>query len=242
MPGPRQPYRRVLLKLSGESLGGEGEFGIDPGELRQIAGEVIAAAQRGCQIAVVCGGGNIIRGATLAKSGLAGRAAADHMGMLGTLINAIAMREALAAAGGKASVFSAFDAPGLAQRFDRHTALRALDAGEFVVLGGGVGSPFFTTDTTAVLRAAELDCQAVLKGTKVDGVYDSDPKKNPKAKRFDTLTLTEALARNLGVMDATALAMAKDQSLPIVVYDYRTKGNTALVVAGEPIGTLVSPA
>ncbi|MEM1165164.1 MAG: UMP kinase [Planctomycetota bacterium] len=231
---------RVLLKLTGESLCAPGGFGHDADALRSIAAEVASAAAH-AQVAVVIGGGNIIRGGTLAESGLIERATADHMGMLGTIINGLALREALEHVGQPADCVAALEIPGVVRRFERRAALASLEAGRVVICAGGVGHPFFTTDTTAALRAAELGCDAVLKATKVDGVYSADPKKDASATRFDTLTFAEALERRLGVMDLTALAMCQSQGIGLVVFDFAASGNTARVVRGEPIGTLVTP-
>ena len=239
MPTPRGPFSRVLLKLSGEAFSGEGGFGVESGRLRSVAGEIIAARERGSEIAVVIGGGNIIRGAHLAREGVVHRATADQMGMLGTVINGLALREILVDMGQDARCMTAVEIPAVAEPFIRLRAVRHMELGRVVVLAGGIGNPFFTTDTTAALRASELDCQAVLKGTKVDGVYDADPKSNPDAARFDSLTFDEAVDRKLGVMDLTALTMCRENELPVVVFDYREPGNVARAVRGENIGTIV---
>lgn len=241
MPPTRTTFRRVVLKLSGEAFGGEGEFGVETATLRAIASEIALARAGGCQIAVVVGGGNIIRGGTLAKAGLVGRAAADELGMLGTVINALALREALLAAGVTARAMSAFPVGAIVGPFVRTEAIAALERGEVVILGGGVGSPFFTTDTTAVLRAAELDAGAVLKATKVDGVYTADPKKDRSATRYEQLTFREACDKKLGVMDLTALSMCEERGLPVVVFDFKPAGNIKRVVGGENVGTLITP-
>ena len=232
-------YRRVLLKVSGEAFCKPGGFGIEGDELAVIAGEVAAAAKVGAQLGVVVGGGNIIRGARLAKQGWIAQATADHMGMLGTIMNAAALAQALNRLGQPARVLSAIDVPALAQRFTRDAALHALNAGEVVVFAGGIGNPFLTTDTTAALRAAEIDAQAVLKATKVDGVYDKDPVKHPDARRFDRISFDEAIERKLGVMDMAALCLCMERSIPVVVFDMNRPGHIAAVVRGEPIGTLV---
>lgn len=237
----RRPLRRVLLKITGESLCRPGGFGIEPGELGSIARSVLEGCRAGAQVAVVCGGGNIIRGAELAKAGVIAQATADQMGMLGTVMNALALREALAGLGQPATVLSAVAIPGVAEGFDRRRGLASLERGEALVLAGGIGHPFFTTDTTAALRGAELECDVVLKATKVDGVYTADPKKDPKATRFDRLTFAEALSRGLKVMDATALALCQERRLPVIVFDLFSPGSIARVIRGEPIGTLVEP-
>lgn len=238
-PAARTRYRRVLLKLSGESFCAPGGFGVDGKELEAIAGEVKSAAAAGAQLAVVVGGGNIIRGAQLAEAGHIHRATADYMGMLGTIINALALREKLTAMGVDSRVMSALEIRSVAEPFIRGRALRHLEKGRVVILGAGTGNPFFSTDTCAALRATELECQVVLKATKVDGVYSADPKKDPTATRYDSLTFSEAIDRNLKVMDMTALAMCRENNLPLLVFDFKRPGNIRRVVEGENIGTLV---
>lgn len=237
----RHPFGRVLLKLSGESFCSAGGFGVEGDELDAIAREVLAAAKAGAQVAVVVGGGNIIRGASLSKKVTFPQAAADAMGMLGTLINAVALAEQLRALGADARAVSAIPSGGVAELFSRVECIRHLEAGRIVVLGGGTGNPFFTTDTCASLRAAELECDILMKATKVDGVYSADPKTDRSATRFDTLTFEEALRRNLKVMDLAALAMCQEQKVPLLVFDFYTKGNIAKAVKGGAIGTLVTP-
>jgi uridylate kinase len=234
--------RRILLKLSGESFCKPGGFGIDPGELAHIAGEVRDASQAGAQLAVVVGGGNFIRGADLAATGAIHQAVADHMGMLGTVINAIALKEKLTAEGVDARALSAIEMRTIAETFIRGRAIRHLEKGRVVVLAAGTGNPFFTTDTCAALRASELDCDILLKATKVDGIYSADPKKDPKAVRYDTLTFTQAIDQRLKVMDLSAMAMCSERNIPVVVFDFKRHGNIARVVRGERIGTLVSHA
>jgi uridylate kinase len=231
---------RVLLKLSGEAFCKVGGFGIDTEELGVIASEVQDAASAGAQVAVVVGGGNIIRGADLAKSGDIQQATADYMGMLGTVMNAVALREKLMQIGTDARVLSALDIRALAEPFIRGRAIRHLEKGRVVILAAGTGNPFFTTDTCAALRATELQCDVLLKATKVDGVYTADPKKDPTATRFDRLTFGEALARQLRIMDMTALAMCQEQNIPVLVFDFKQHGNIRRVIEGEPIGTLVT--
>ncbi|MEM8835492.1 MAG: UMP kinase [Planctomycetota bacterium] len=235
-------YPRIVLKLSGESLGNPREGGVVAEALERIATEITQAAATGVEIVIVCGGGNIVRGAALARAGLVERAPADHMGMLGTVINAIALREALRASGARATLFSAVGIDGIAPRFDRESALAAIARGEIVITPGGVGSPFFTTDSGAVLRAVELGCDAVFKATKVDGVYSADPTTDKTATRYDRLSLDEAVEKRLGVMDASALAMAREHDLPIVVFEFGPEGNIARTVREPSIGTLVTPA
>lgn len=240
MPQNRKPMRRVLLKLSGEALGrGGAGSGIDGRELRLIAGEVKDALETGASIAVVVGGGNMIRGADLAREGLVHQASADYMGMLGTVINGIALKEALESVDVPARCMTAIDIPAVAESFIRGRALRHLDKGRVVILVAGTGNPFFTTDSCAALRAIELECEAVLKATKVDGVYDSDPNENPDAKRYQSLTFAEAIEKQLAVMDMTALAMCQEHQVPVIVFDYKVAGNIRRVIEGEPIGTLI---
>jgi len=233
-------YHRVVLKISGESFARAGEFGINPDELDLIAGQILEAVETGTQIAVVVGGGNIIRGATLAEHGQVDKANADYMGMLGTVLNGIALRESLVHHNQDARLMSAIDIPAVAEPFIRGRAMRHLEKGRVVILAAGTGNPFFTTDTCAALRGAEINADALLKATKVDGVYDRDPFKYDDARRYDKLTFTEALDQQLGVMDLTALALCMENQLPITVFDFKTPGNIARVVAGEPVGTRVT--
>ncbi|MDQ7014195.1 MAG: UMP kinase [Planctomycetota bacterium] len=235
-----QITRRVLLKLSGESFSKPGTFGIDPDELGAIAMEVADAASLGTQLAVVVGGGNIIRGAQLAAAGHIEQSTADYMGMLGTVINALALREKLLTLGIESRVLSALEIRSVAEPFIRGRAIRHLEKGRVVILAAGVGNPFFTTDTCASLRARELECSMLLKATKVDGIYDSDPAKNPNAKRYQTLSFDQAIDQQLGVMDLTAMAMCREHNIPVVVFDFKQSGNIRRVVAGERIGTLVT--
>lgn len=235
-----QTSRRVLLKLSGESFAKPGSFGIDADELAVIAQEVADAATQGTELAVVVGGGNIIRGAQLAAAGHIEQATADYMGMLGTVINALALREKLLTLGVPSRVLSALEVRSVAEPFIRGRAIRHLEKGRVVILAAGTGNPFFTTDTCASLRARELECSMLLKATKVDGVYDCDPAKNPGAKRYETLSFDEAIDKQLGVMDLTAMAMCREHNIPVVVFDFKKSGNIRRVVGGERIGTLVS--
>jgi uridylate kinase len=234
---PRPAYRRVLLKLSGEAFCRPGNFGIDPEELDLISSEVRDAAAVGAQVAVVVGGGNIIRGARLAEAGHIQRATADYMGMLGTVINALALKERLVALKVDCRVLSALEVRSVAEPFIRGRAIRHLEKGRVVILAAGTGNPFFSTDTCAALRATELESEILLKATKVDGVYTADPHKNPAATRYDHLTFDEALAKHLNVMDMTALAMCREHRIPVLVFDFKRKGNIRKVIEGEPIGT-----
>lgn len=231
---------RVLLKLSGESFCRPGKGGIDAHELGVIAGEIAEARASGAEIAVVVGGGNFVRGAELAERGDIVRATADYMGMLGTIINALALKDKLESMEIPARVLSALEIRSVAEPFIRGRAIRHLEKGRVVILAAGTGNPFFTTDTCAALRATELGCSALLKATKVDGVYTADPEKDPAATRFETLTFDDALSRRLRIMDTAAFAMCQEHGIPIVVFDFKKKGNIAKVVKGQRIGTLVA--
>ncbi len=237
-PTPR--YRRVILKISGESFARPGEYGIDPRELELIAGEIAAAARCGTQVAVVVGGGNIIRGSLLAEHGQVDESTADYMGMLGTVINGLALREALAGLGVECRLMSAIDIAAVGEPFIRARALRHFEKGRVLILAAGTGNPFFTTDTCAALRGAELGADILLKATKVDGVYTSDPAVDPEARRYTQLTFTEAIEKELGVMDLTALTMCMENRLPVIVFDFKTPGNIRRVVSGEQTGTLIT--
>jgi len=231
---------RVLLKLSGEAFTKKGSFGISAQELATIAHEVKDAAGAGAQVAVVVGGGNIIRGAELAASGDIQQSTADYMGMLGTVINALALKEKLETLGVDSRVMSALDIRSVAEPFIRGRAIRHLEKGRVVILAAGTGNPFFTTDTCASLRATELNCDLLLKATKVDGVYDADPNTHPDATRFETLSFREAIERRLRVMDQTALTMCEERRIPVLVFDFKVKGNIRRVIEGDPIGTLLT--
>ncbi len=233
-------YRKVLLKVSGESLSQAGSLGIDPEALNLLAHEIIAAVETGTALAVVVGGGNIVRGAALAKAGLMPQASADYMGMLGTIINGIALKETLDTLGQPARLLSALNITSVAEPFIRGRALRHMEKGRVIILGGGTGNPFCTTDTAAALRATELNCDIILKATKVDGVYSSDPNTDPKAKRYERLTFDEAIAAHLKIMDLTAFSMCMEQHLPIVVFDFKVRGNIKAVVEGRAIGTMIT--
>jgi uridylate kinase len=231
-------YRRVLLKLSGEALAGEAGFGIDPAVCQSIASEIKTVTTAGVQLAVVIGGGNIFRGESTAATGMS-RTAADAVGMLATAVNSLLLREYLRAADVPACVLSATLLEKACGLFTADKAKRRLEKGEVVIIAGGTGNPFFTTDTAAALRCAEVGAEAILKATKVDGVYDSDPAKNPQAKRFASLTHEEALRRNLKVMDATAFSFCITQSIPIIVFKL-TPGNIVKVLEGQPVGSMVT--
>jgi uridylate kinase len=230
--------KRVLLKLSGEVLMGEQGFGIDPATVAELAGEVKAAKDSGLEICLVIGGGNIFRGMAGAAAGM-DRAQADYMGMLATVMNALAMQNALEQIGVQTRVQSAIQMDEVCEPVIRRRAERHLEKGRVVIFAAGVGSPYFTTDSGAALRAAEMRCDALLKGTSVDGVYDADPKKKPQAKRFETVSYDRVLADNLKVMDASAVALCRDNGIPIVVFSIREKGNLARVLAGEGVQTIV---
>jgi len=232
-------YQRVLLKLSGEAFCTPGGFGIDPGELTVVAEAVRDAMTGGIRLAVVVGGGNIVRGAELARQGHIQQATADYMGMLGTVINALALRERLLGLGVDSRVMSAISVTAVAERFIRGRALRHMEKGRVVILAAGTGNPFFTTDTCASLRAIELECQVLLKATNVNGVYSDDPETNPNATRFDRLSFAEAIEKNLRVMDITALAMCREHSVPVIVFDFKQPGVIGRVIRGEPVGTII---
>ena len=228
----------ILLKLSGEALAGELEFGIDPHVVRRVADEIRPLVAGGIRVAVVLGGGNLFRGAELARGGM-DRVTGDHMGMLATVMNGLAVRDLFCAHGVSARTFSAFDIPGIVTRYSVATAQAALDAGAVVILVGGTGNPFFTTDTAASLRAIELGVDAVLKAAQVDGVYDADPKENPGAQRFDAVSFDEVIARDLKVMDLAAFALCRDHDMPIYVFDVAAKGALEEIVRGGKVGTRV---
>ncbi len=229
---------RILLKLSGEVLMGEQEYGIDPAYVARLAEEVKAAKDTGLEVCLVIGGGNIFRGVAGAARGL-DRATGDYMGMLATVMNALAMQNALEKIGVPTRVQSAIPMASVCEPYIRRRAERHLEKGRIVIFAAGTGNPFFTTDTGAALRAAEMNCDALLKGTSVDGVYDSDPKTNPNAVRFDTITYGKVLSDNLKVMDAAAVSLCRENDIPIVVFSIRERGNVAKVLAGEGVQTIV---
>lgn len=230
---------RVLLKLSGEVLMGDQQFGIDPAFVLEMAKEVKAAKETGLEICLVIGGGNIFRGMAGAAQGM-DRAQADYMGMLATVMNALAMQSALEQVGVQTRVQSAVQMDQVCEPVIRRRAERHLEKGRIVIFAAGVGAPYFTTDSGAALRAAEMNCDALLKGTSVDGVYDSDPKKNSEAKRYDTVSYGKVLADDLKVMDASAVALCRDNDIPIVVFSIREKGNLARVLSGAGVQTIVT--
>jgi uridylate kinase len=231
--------RRILLKLSGESMGGEGGFGINIDEVRKIAASCRGIHEMGKELAIVVGGGNLVRGASISETGL-GRATADYMGMLATLINGLALQDVLEGMGVPTRCLSAISTHQAAEPFIRRRAIRHLEKGRVVILAGGTGNPYFTTDTCATLRAQELGCQILLKATKVDGVYSADPRKEADAQRFKHMTYWDVINRELEVMDVTAITMAMEHDLPILVFDFKKPGNFARAVQGEEIGTLIS--
>jgi len=231
-------YRRILLKLSGEVLMGPEPFGIDPATISRLAGEIASVNRMGIQVGLVIGGGNIFRGAGLAEAGI-DRVTGDHMGMLATVMNSLAMQDALERQGVFARVMSAIRIHEVCEDYIRRRAIRHLEKGRVVIFAAGTGNPFFTTDSAASLRAVEVGADVMLKATKVDGIYTSDPMQDPDAKRYETITYDEALTRNLKVMDATAIVMCRDNDLPLKVFDVTSEGEIARVVIGEDVGTTV---
>jgi uridylate kinase len=231
-------YKRILLKVSGEALAGDNSFGIEPPFLQAVAKQIADLARSGTQVAIVVGGGNIFRGMAGAADGT-DRVTADLMGMLGTMINALALSNAITRQGVKSKPFSAATMPSVADTFTARDAKLALEEGFVVVLGGGTGNPFFTTDTAATLRAIELECDVVLKGTKVDGVYSDDPKKNPDAVRYSQIGYDEVIARNLKVMDTAAFALARDSHMPIIVYALDEPAGLSGILEGKGMSTRV---
>lgn len=234
----QHPYKRVLLKLSGEVLMGDTAFGIDADTISRLAVELIEVQASGVDLAIVIGGGNIFRGMSGTASGM-DRASADYMGMLATMMNSIALQDAIERQGGTVRVISALHIKEIAEPYIRRRAVRHLEKGRILIFAAGTGNPYFTTDTAASLRAMEIQADAVLKGTKVDGVYTADPVRNPDVKKYETLTFTEALSKRLGVMDATAMSLCRDNHMPIVVFDVTTPGQMLKAVSGEAVGTLV---
>jgi uridylate kinase len=231
-------YQRVLLKLSGEALMGDLGYGIDPTIVQAVAQEVSEVVASGVQVAIVVGGGNIFRGVKASAKGM-DRATADYMGMIATVMNAMALQDALEQKGVQTRVQTAIAMQEVAEPYIRRRAIRHLEKGRVVVFGAGSGNPFFTTDTAAALRAAEIDANVIFKATKVDGIYDSDPNLNPDAKRFESLTFTHVLNQDLRVMDTTAIAMCRENDIPIIVFNLLERGNIQRVIAGEKVGTYV---
>jgi uridylate kinase len=239
MTHSRPRFNRILLKLSGEALMGEKSFGIDPKILKTVASEIHSLQRSGVKIAIVIGGGNIFRGLNSSEYGM-GRVSGDHMGMLATIINAIALGEALKRLGSETRIMSAIDMNKIAEPYIRGRAIRHLQKDRIVLVGAGTGNPFFSTDTAAALRAMEVESEVLLKATKVDGVFNADPEKIPASKPYSRLTYQDVLQKNLQIMDMTAVSLAMGQNLPIIVFNLRKKGNIKKVVFGETVGTLIS--
>jgi uridylate kinase len=234
----RPQYKRILLKISGEVLTGEGDYGIDPEVIQQIAKEIKEIKNLGVELAIVIGGGNIFRGLTASSKGM-DRASADYMGMLATVMNGLALQDALEKSGVQTRVQTAIEMREVAEPYIRRRAIRHLEKGRVVIFAAGTGNPYFTTDTTASLRAMEIGAEVILKATKVDGVYDTDPLLHPKAKKYDELTYLDVLKKQLKVMDATAISLCMDHQIPIIVFNLKKKGNIKRVILGEPVGTKV---
>lgn len=232
-------YKRILLKLSGEALMGEKQYGIDPNRLNEYAEEIKAVVAKGIQVAIVIGGGNIFRGLSGAATGM-DRVQGDHMGMLATVINGLALQSALEMQQVETRLQSAIKINEVAEPFIRRRAIRHLEKGRVVIFGGGTGNPYFTTDSAAVLRAIEIEADVILKGTRVDGIYTSDPEKNKNATKFDNISFKDVLSKGLKVMDTTAFTLSQENELPIVVFDMNKKGNLLKIVDGQTIGTTVN--
>jgi uridylate kinase len=239
MTGSPAPYRRVLLKLSGEALMGELDYGIEPRVIGRLASEIATAKALGTEIAIVIGGGNIFRGAGLASAGM-DRVTGDYMGMLATVMNALAVQDALERIDVHARVMSALQIHDVCEDYIRRRAIRHLEKGRVVIMAAGTGNPFFTTDTAASLRAIEIGADVLLKATKVDGVYDADPVENPDARRFETVTYDRVIADKLGVMDATAIVMCRDNKLPLRIFDLTRSGALVEAMSGDDVGTVVT--
>lgn len=231
-------YKRILLKLSGEALMGEKQYGIDTNKLMQYSQEIRAIAEMGVEVAVVIGGGNIYRGMQADESGI-DRVQGDHMGMLATVINGLSLQSAMESIGLKTRLQTAIKMEQIAEPFIRRRAVRHLEKGRVVIFGAGTGNPYFTTDTAASLRAIEIEANVILKGTRVDGIYTADPEKDATATKFDRLSFTEAISRNLNVMDMTAFTLCRENNVPIIVFDMNKPGNLKRVISGERVGTLV---
>lgn len=234
-------YKNVLLKISGEGLCQEGGFGLEAEELENIAKQCVEVAKTGVKLSIVVGGGNFIRGKTFAKEGRIARATADYMGMLSTVINALALQETMESFGQPTRVMSALSVYSVCEPFIRRRAVRHLEKGRSIILAGGTGNPFFTTDTCAALRATELGCDVLLKATKVDGIYSADPKKNKDAQLYHRISYEEVLQKQLGVMDLTAITLLMERKIPLVVFNLKKPGNIARVVSGEDVGTSITP-
>ena len=232
-------YKRILLKLSGEALMGEQQYGIDPKRIQEYAEDIKAVVDKGVEMAIVIGGGNIFRGLKGVGQGM-DRVQGDHMGMLATVINALALQSGLEGIGVETRVQSAIKINEVAEPFIRRRAIRHLEKGRVVIFGGGTGNPYFTTDSAAVLRAIEIKADVILKGTRVDGIYSADPEKDKTATKFDSLSFQEVLSKGLKVMDTTAFTLSQENELPIVVFDMNTRGNLMKIVSGENIGTVVN--
>ncbi|MDT0685187.1 UMP kinase [Autumnicola psychrophila] len=232
-------YKRILLKLSGEALMGERQYGIDPIRLAEYAEEIKSVTDKGIEVAIVIGGGNIFRGVAGASKGM-DRVQGDHMGMLATVINGLALQSALEDAGIQTRLQSAIKINEVAEPFIRRKAIRHLEKGRVVIFGGGTGNPYFTTDSAAVLRAIEIHADIILKGTRVDGIYTADPEKDKKATKFDYITFEDVIKKGLKVMDTTAFTLSHENELPIIVFDMNTPGNLIKVATGEKIGTIVN--
>jgi len=236
---PGRPLKRILLKLSGEALLGDADYGVDPAVLKRIAGEMKDVIGRGIELAVVIGGGNLFRGAGLARAGM-DRVTADHMGMLATIMNALALQDALETLGQDSRVMSALRCQEVCEDYIRRRAIRHLEKGRCVIMAAGTGNPFFTTDTAASLRAIEIEADLLLKATKVNGVYTDDPLRNPRAERYRRLSYDKVLDDRLGVMDATAIVMCRDHGLPLRVFNLFNAGDLIRIVDGEDVGTMVA--
>ena len=235
----KAPYQRILLKLSGEALLGAEDYGIDPVIIGRIANEILEVRKTGVQVAIVIGGGNIFRGAGLAQSGI-DRVTGDHMGMLATVINGLALQSTLENSGAPTRLQTAIKINEVAEPFIRRKAIRHLEKGRVVIFGGGTGNPYFTTDSAAVLRAIEIESDVILKGTRVDGIYDEDPEKNINAIKFDNISFEDVLTKGLKVMDTTAFTLSQENKLPIIVFDMNKRGNLLKLISGEKIGTTVN--
>lgn len=231
-------YKRILLKLSGEALMGDQQFGIDGNRLKEYAEEIRSVVDKGVEVAIVIGGGNIFRGVSGASEGM-DRVQGDHMGMLATVINGLALQSALESVGVKTRLQSAIEMDKIAEPFIRRRATRHLEKGRVVIFGGGTGNPYFTTDTAATLRAVEINADVILKGTRVDGIYSADPEKDSNAVKYETISFKEVYEKGLNVMDMTAFTLSKENKLPILVFDMNIPGNLVKVVSGEQVGTLV---